>query len=134
MLPRWIILGLMLAGIVFGTIIWWPEQPMWKTRLSRSAQIVAFSRDNKTLFIFDERRNDINEPINPLLSKLDVLTGKVLTESPVKLPDSFEPAPFGCEISGDEASLVFPGRLDQDTDIARDLFFVFDTPSGQKRL
>jgi hypothetical protein len=134
MRPRWI-LGLFLAFIVCVTIIWWPKRPMWTTQLSTYSypRVLAFSEDNKAIFVLDEKRNDETEPSKPHLSRWDVNRGTLLHETPIRIPD-----PHGAILEAvlrtDGTALIVGGNFFREAKSHRYALYIIDTSSGQKRL
>lgn len=132
MLPRWIILGLSLAGIAYGTVVWWPEKPVWKTRVSRFSEVLSFSPDYQTIYVLDEKREDVNEPRKPHVSRWDARTGMLLGETAISLPDHVDGAEY--RLSSDGTALVAGGRVRNESGLGPAVFYVFEIPTGQRRL
>lgn len=131
MRPRWVILGLLLAGITYGTMIWWPEAPLW-SRSRGTTYVLAFSKDSKTIFFLDEKRKNPIEPIRLHLGQWDATTGTLLREVPIAVPELFEVRGIG--ISGDGTALLISGNVPPKSGRASNMLYVFETSSGLRRL
>jgi hypothetical protein len=125
--PRWTILGLFLAGIVYGTIIWQPEKPMWTAHYSGFSHFLGFNEDSTSIFIVDNLGNGDVSPFTPNLSQLDAITGKLLRELPIKFQNPQFKDPVEYTLSGDGKSLIVMEPISY-------LFYVFDTATAQQRL
>lgn len=85
--------------------------------------------DGQTMYVLDEKRDDVNQPRNPHVSQWDTSTGRLLSETRIQVPDHLDGAEY--QMTRDGTALLVRGRTPGES--GPRVFHVFEAASGQKR-